>query len=804
MLVVLLVVCAHAAVAAGSLPDGLLVLPADAYLPVTWTQWQVASMRRRALLQSASGSSRQLPVCELMLAFRPVDISTTNYSSVLTLTNNRDLDLAHWQLVWRFSDYRGVLLKRTDGAIQLSAGSVTGQPCRLVDTFQNDGIPGGGGTYSLLAEAAFVGQAWPPSAEQPLGIEAVNINGMQCSLVGGTSMHYSQCTTQPGGESPEEGGAVLSEADSAGSSSSGACWSNFCCGVVLAQPTHPPPQMPPPPPAPLPPLYPELLAPPPPPQQLAAPPPPEFVPVDLQAVDWPSPPVAAEADKPEGTSVALPAAAAGGGAAAVLLAVIVLLLARRRRRRSKPLPLPASESESQQDIPEAAADGDVAASRAATRPPPPQSYLLEGSPTLGSVLSPASALLRPLASLAEAAPADSAVLLAAGEEAGDACQVTIASAAVPAGSGSGNEAGGSKVGGRSARGSGGSVDLAQDVVLHEELGRGAFGTVYRGSWKGQPVAVKVLQTSCEVRSRELDSFKQEARVLAGLRHPNIVSLLAACTVPPNICIIEELAEGGSLHQRLHGTQGARRRSPLPYGQLLAVAADVAAAICYLHPRIVHRDLKSQNVLLDAQGRAKVCDFGIAKFKDRTFVSTVGAQAGTPAYMAPEMFDGAPVSEKVDSYSYAVLCWEMLTGQVPWQELQTPMQIIFQVGVMHQRLPFPDSCPAFLRQLIEDCWADEPSERPGFSLILQRLDEELARVAADVALRERRTVCRSTVSETDASSAAGGLSRAEASLAGNSGGREMAGADALASPFDGHPLAFTSSSDSSSRGGLGAA
>jgi hypothetical protein len=143
MLFVLLVVCAHAAVAAGSLPDGLLVLPADAYLPVTWTQRQVASMRRRALLQTASGSSRQLPVCELMLAFRPVDVSSSNFSSIVTLTNNRDLDLAHWQLVWRFSDYRGVLLQRTDGAIQLSAGSVTGQPCRLVDTFQNDGIPGG-------------------------------------------------------------------------------------------------------------------------------------------------------------------------------------------------------------------------------------------------------------------------------------------------------------------------------------------------------------------------------------------------------------------------------------------------------------------------------------------------------------------------------------------------------------------------------------------------------------------------------------------------------------------------------------
>lgn len=64
-------------------------------------------------------------------------------------------------------------------------------------------------------------------------------------------------------------------------------------------------------------------------------------------------------------------------------------------------------------------------------------------------------------------------------------------------------------------------------------------------------------------------------------------------MPPNICIVEELAEGGSLHARLHGTPGARRRQPLPYGELLRVAADVAEAMCYLHPRIVHRDLKAQ-------------------------------------------------------------------------------------------------------------------------------------------------------------------------------------------------------------------
>lgn len=134
-------------------------------------------------------------------------------------------------------------------------------------------------------------------------------------------------------------------------------------------------------------------------------------------------------------------------------------------------------------------------------------------------------------------------------------------------------------------------------MLYEQLGSGAFGTVYRGLWNSQPVAVKVLQTSCPSSSRELKSFRQEIAVLSRLRHPNIISFYAACTVPPDICIVEELAEGGSLHEKLHGKPGERRRMPLPYDQLLKVAIDVAEAMRYLHyehaPKIVHRDLKSQ-------------------------------------------------------------------------------------------------------------------------------------------------------------------------------------------------------------------
>jgi len=266
-------------------------------------------------------------------------------------------------------------------------------------------------------------------------------------------------------------------------------------------------------------------------------------------------------------------------------------------------------------------------------------------------------------------------------------------------------------------------DLPEDVILHEQLGSGAFGTVFKGEWGGHLVAVKVLQTAYTSNSREMDSFRQEIAVLSRLRHPNIIAFLAACTIPPDICIIEELAEGGSLHTRLHGPSGSSNRCrPLPLMSVLQIGIDIAHAMVYLHPNIVHRDLKSQNVLLDSDGRAKVCDFGIAKFKDRTFVSTVNGQAGTPAYMAPELFDGANVTEKVDVYSFSILLWECLTGKIPWGSVPSPMQIIYYVGVLAQRPKMPSTAPENLKQLIEDCWQTEPKARPDFKDVLSRLQQ----------------------------------------------------------------------------------
>ena len=269
-------------------------------------------------------------------------------------------------------------------------------------------------------------------------------------------------------------------------------------------------------------------------------------------------------------------------------------------------------------------------------------------------------------------------------------------------------------------------DFEKEIVLEGVLGSGSFGAVHRGRLNGRKVAVKMMHSVTS--DKDLENVRQEVAAMAGLEHPRVVRLLACCLEPPNVCLVQELAENGSLHSLLHQPAGGSKPE-LDYPTLLRIAIDIADGMSYLHPGIVHRDLKPQNILLGRNFRAQVCDFGIAKFKERTFLTTLKAQAGTPAYMAPEMFEGScEISEKCDVYSFAVILWEMAAAEVPWDGA-TPMQVIFAVGVQRQRLPLPPSCPAALLQLIERCWAADPRVRPGFHEILQSLLVERRRALA---------------------------------------------------------------------------
>ena len=461
----------------------------------------------------------------------------------------------------------------------------------------------------------------------------------------------------------------------------------------------------------------------------------------------PSPAPEAAAPAPKGAPIGLIAGGAAGGAAALSLAVLAgcVLVRRRRRRRLEEERKSAGDGGDRQ--------GPVSGRPTASSLDEPAggsaSIVLShhGSKPVGKKLSKAWSVasgatltlpgLQPSGGSDASAQADAAGAesMAGGSQFAERRDTAATGSAAPSPA--------SRLG---------SAEMVNQVTLYDQLGSGAFGTVYRADWCGRPVAVKVLQMTCRSASaREMDSFRREVEVLSSLKHPNIIQFLAACTVPPNICIIEELAEGGSLHARLHGKPGARRRAPLAYTELLRIAGGIADAMVYLHPKVVHRDLKSQNVLLDARGEALVCDFGIAKYKDRTFVSTANGQAGTPAYMAPEMFDGAGITEKVDVFAFGVLLWEMLTGEVPWSHVPSPMQIIYCVGVMSQRLPIPPACPAALRVLIERCWAEQPADRPGFVEILAELRSEAASITTCPAPPEATSeVSESSMDEYDLS------------------------------------------------------
>lgn len=266
------------------------------------------------------------------------------------------------------------------------------------------------------------------------------------------------------------------------------------------------------------------------------------------------------------------------------------------------------------------------------------------------------------------------------------------------------------------------IEFDEEIELGEMLGSGAFGSVYRGSWNGRPVAIKMMHGMLfEESSRDLLNFQQEVSVLSRLDHDHIIKFYGACVQPPQVCLVEELAEGGSLHDLLHNSE---TKTPLSYSATLKLGEEIASAMSYLHPTVVHRDLKSQNVLLDRDGKAKICDFGIAKFKDHTFLTTRNVQAGTPSYMAPEMFAAGDVDEKCDVFSFAVLLWECITGKTPWESYTSPMQIIFAVGVQRVRPEIPVDTPVMLRQLIEDCWEHSPAKRPSFTQVLDRIQDEL--------------------------------------------------------------------------------
>ncbi|KAL9688939.1 hypothetical protein QQ045_033366 [Rhodiola kirilowii] len=201
-----------------------------------------------------------------------------------------------------------------------------------------------------------------------------------------------------------------------------------------------------------------------------------------------------------------------------------------------------------------------------------------------------------------------------------------------------------------------------------------------------------------------------------LRHPNILLFMGAVTVGHHLCIVTEYLPRGSLFQLLR-----KKTVKLDWRRRVSMAMDIAQGMNYLHhsnPPIVHRDLKSSNLLVDKNWNVKVGDFGLSQLKLETYLLTKTGK-GTPQWMAPESLRHEPSDEKSDVYSYGVILWELATGNVPWEDLN-PMQVIGVVGFKNQRLQIPNDMNPHWASIIESCWLSDPRSRPTFLELLQML------------------------------------------------------------------------------------
>jgi len=205
--------------------------------------------------------------------------------------------------------------------------------------------------------------------------------------------------------------------------------------------------------------------------------------------------------------------------------------------------------------------------------------------------------------------------------------------------------------------------LADRFRLEAELGAGGMSTVYRAydAHLDRTVAIKVLHREISGEPDQLERFRHEARVVAGLSHPNVVTVIdAGEDETGHPYIVFEHVDGETLKQLI------RSRGRLAVPEAVAYAIEVARGLEHAHAaKLVHRDVKPQNVLLDEEGRAKVTDFGIARRLESKGLTATGRVLGTTDYVSPEQALGQEVDGRSDIYSLGVVLYEMLTGEVPF-------------------------------------------------------------------------------------------------------------------------------------------
>ncbi|PAN17975.1 hypothetical protein PAHAL_3G169200 [Panicum hallii] len=304
-----------------------------------------------------------------------------------------------------------------------------------------------------------------------------------------------------------------------------------------------------------------------------------------------------------------------------------------------------------------------------------------------------------------------------------------------------NQRGGGSGGGRQHSLRPGREDWEIDpakLVVKGVIARGTFGTVHRGIYDGHDVAVKLLDWGEDGHRSEQDiaavraAFSQEVSVWHKLDHPNVTKFIGAIMgardlniqtenghigMPTNICcVVVEYLAGGALKSFLI----KNRRRKLAFKVVVQIALDLARGLSYLHSKkIVHRDVKTENMLLDKTRTVKIADFGVARL-EASNPSDMTGETGTLGYMAPEVLNGNPYNRKCDVYSFGICLWEIYCCDMPYPDLSFS-EVTSAVVRQNLRPEIPRCCPSSLANVMKRCWDANPDKRPEMAEVVSLLE-----------------------------------------------------------------------------------
>ncbi|PWA76938.1 protein kinase superfamily protein [Artemisia annua] len=285
------------------------------------------------------------------------------------------------------------------------------------------------------------------------------------------------------------------------------------------------------------------------------------------------------------------------------------------------------------------------------------------------------------------------------------------------------------------------IDLSK-LDIKSVIAYGTHGIVYKGVYNGRDVAVKVLDwgedglhTTAEILALRKD-FSRAVEVWQKLDHPNVTKFIGAsmgtselnipsdegktCLRDGSCCVVVEYVPGGTLKKYL--IENIKKK--LSLRTVVKISLELARGLSYLHSKkIVHRDVKTENMLLDANGTLKIADFGVARVEAKNPKDMTG-KTGSPSYMAPEVIDGKPYDRKCDVYSFAICLWEIYCCEMPYFDHDFVKDFAkLSSAVVHKNLrpSIPKCCPSSLANIMKKCWNVNPEMRPQMVDVVNMLE-----------------------------------------------------------------------------------